>query len=243
MSISIEEQLAQTQKELNDLKVEYQEFAYAVSHDLGAPFRQIDGFAKIIAKNNNSQFDQKTNQQFNLITKGAHRGMSIVDVLLDFSRLNTRAEPFEDVDCNNIVSEVLASFSNTIDKTNAQIDCDNLPTVQGDKKQLKMLFHHLIDNALIYQVQQNEPHIIITSKDVDKGWEFTVEDNGLGIHPHSQEKIFKVLHRDVTNTEQTGNGMGLALAKKIVLRHNGSIHAEPSSQGARFQFTIETAAS
>lgn len=239
---SAKEQLAQTQKELEDLRKEYQEFAYAISHDLGAPFRQIDGFSKIISKNNRAQFDQKTMQQFNLISKGAHRGMSIIDVLLDFSRLDTRAGDFVEVDCKDIINEVfLAASTNPKIKKHYAIGISDMPVVKADKKQLYLLFHHIIDNALKYTSKTRETHIEISSEKIDGGWKFFVEDNGVGINETSKEKVFKVLHRDITNTEHIGNGMGLALAKKIVTRHNGSISAEPTdSEGTIVTFTIET---
>lgn len=236
---STEEQLKRTQKELEDIKAEYHEFAYVVSHDLGAPFRTIKGFAGIIAKSHEDSFDEKTKRHFDLIVKGAEQGKKILEALLEFSRLNTKAEPFTEVDCNTVLSEVMTELADSIQTSNAQIEISDLPTIAADKQQITQVFYHLLKNALTYQAEDNQPHITINSQKKEHDWEFCIKDNGIGIQSNLTEKIFKVLRRAVGEDEYPGAGMGLAIAKKILQRHGGDIRVETEKgAGAAFYFTL-----
>jgi len=238
----VEKQLARTQKELEELKAEYEEFAYVVSHDLSGPFRTIEAFANIIAKKHADSFDDKTKQHCSLIAKDSTKGKAILEVLFEFSRLNTKvkAEPFSEVDCNELVEEAKISLADLIAASMAKITSSSLPTVTGDRRQLALLFHNLLKNALVFQESGNQTEIYIKAGQKGEYWQFAIKDNGIGIQSNLTEKIFKVLRRAVGEDEYPGAGMGLATAKKIIQRHHGDIWVETEKGvGSIFFFTID----
>ncbi len=233
-----EEQLARVKAELEELREEYQEFTYKVSHDLSAPFRQIHGFSEILAKKYADNFDEKAQKHFKLILRGAKLGENILSGLLEYSRLNTRSDDFLETDCNEIVKQVQDSLSGLISNSDAQILCEKLPIIFADKKQIYQLFYHIIENSLIYQKEGNRPEISITIRNLAESFCFNIEDNGIGIKEAHRQDIFKILTRDVVASEYPGLGMGLAFAKKIVHRHGGRIMAGEKDGRTLIQFTI-----
>lgn len=239
MKKSLGKQLEETQQKLEAVEAEYQEFAYIVSHDLSGPLRAIEGFASIIAKNHADNFDDKTNRHLDRIVSGTESGKTIVAALLGLSRLNTKVEPFAEVDSNEVVREVEAELSDLIEATTAQVNVSNLPAFPMDKKQITQVFYHVLQNALTYQTEGNQPDIHITVEEKDNNWLFSVADNGIGIKPKQVEKTFKPLRRAVRDRDYPGIGMGLAIAKKILQRHNGDIWVESEEgTGSTFYFTI-----
>tara|TARA_R110002095_G_scaffold159187_1_gene137997 strand:+ start:325 stop:1065 length:741 start_codon:yes stop_codon:yes gene_type:complete len=235
---SIEKQLKDTQKELTDLKEEYQEFVYATSHDLSAVFRVIEGFSQIIAMDHEGTLDKETKLHFEFITKSVKKGKEIQESLLELSRLTTRADPFSRVDSNELVNEATESLTELIQSKKAHIEFSDLPLVIADRQQMTLLFFHLIQNALIYQAENSQPHIVISAKEKDHCWEFSVKDNGMGIQGTQTEKIFKVLGRSVGD-EYPGIGMGLAIVKKVLQRHRGNIWVKAvKDAGTIFYFTL-----
>lgn len=233
------DELEQTKKELAALKEEYEEFAYIVSHDLSAPFRQIGGFAQIVAQNHGQDFDEKTRKQFEFILSGADKGGRLMEALLKYSRLNTKAGPFELIDLNSTLNEAKAQLSSVINVQNATISSPELPAAVGEERQITQLFYHLLHNALLYQADGNQPNIEISISDKADHWEYAIKDNGIGIHNNLKDKIFKVLRRGVTDEEYPGDGMGLALAKKIVQHHHGEIWLQSTPKhGSTFYFTM-----
>lgn len=236
----VEKQLARTQKELEALKAEYEEFAYVVSHDLSGLFRTIEGFSNIIAKKHADSLDDKTKRHFSLIASDSTKGNAIFEVLLEFSRLNKKAEPFSEVDCNELIEEAKNSLVDLISTSMAIVTSTSLPTVTGDRRQLALLFHNLLKNALVFQEPGNQPKISIKTEQKGEYWQFAIKDNGIGIQSNLTEKIFKVLRRAVGEDEYPGAGMGLATVKKIIQRHHGDIWVETEKGvGSTFFFTID----
>ncbi|MGH1352380.1 MAG: sensor histidine kinase [Methyloligellaceae bacterium] len=234
-----EEELALVKKELEELREEYHEYAYKVSHDLSAPFRQINGFAEILFERYSDNFDEKAEKHFRLILRGARTGENILSGLLEHSRLNTRGEEFSEISCNEIAEQVLKELSELISSSNAKIVYEKLPVIQADKKQIFQLFYHVIQNALIYQKPGNIPEVSIVAHSQPDCEEFCIEDNGIGIKEAHRKDIFKILTRDVVATEYPGMGMGLAIAKKIVRRHGGRIEADEKDGKTQIRFTIQ----
>lgn len=246
--LSTEEELQRTQLELENLKAEYQEFAYIISHDLSAPFRATGGFAKIIA-DNNTDLDEKTKKHLNFIIKGADEGSAMVDALLTFSRINTIPQMLVDIDLNTVCTEVTESLDHLIKATNAQIHINELPTMNVDWQQISQVFHQLLKNALMYHESSintetspkidTPPEITISAIEKENHTEFCIKDNGMGIKERDVEKIFKVLRRAVANSEYPGVGMGLAITKKILQHHKGTIWVETEEGvGSAFYFTV-----
>ncbi len=235
---TIEEELTKTKKELAELTEDYQDFVYAVSHDLNAPLRHIEGFSRLIYETNSIHFDDKTKNHFAFISKGVEQGKEILDALLTLSRLNKHAQPFSLIDCNQMMVEVKDSMHDSIQKSNAQINCSDMPKIMGDASQLCMVFSHLLKNALLYQSGNTQPKVEIAALEKEHFWQFSCKDNGLGIRDSIAKEIFKPLKRGVSD-EYSGQGMGLTLARKIVKRHGGDIWLDTQvEQGAVFYFTI-----
>ena len=239
MTAKLECELKKVKQELAALKAEYQEFVYITSHDLSAPLRQVDGFADLIISKHGDSFDDKTKRHFALISNGVTQAKSILDALTDYSRINTRAQPFTECDSRELVEQVLSGLSTLITETKAEITCTDLPIITADNAQLKLLFECVIKNALTYQLPDNKPVITLSAKDDENFWYFCISDNGIGVSENLTEKIFKVLRRGVSNKSYPGLGMGLAIVTKILQRHKGEISVSLNNKkGADFTFTI-----
>lgn len=225
--------------QLKEIEKEYEEFAYIVSHDLSSPFRHIEGFLRLATKD--KTFDEKTEKYFNTIQNSLKEGKTMLNCLLEFSRLNTERAPFEDIDITLLVSHIIDQLKNTsLYSEKTVLHIDPLPTLKGNKKQLHTAFYQLLLNAFQYHKPHTPPHISLTCKERKKHWEFRLQDNGVGIDPSLHDKIFKVLRRAVRQDEYPGQGMGLALTKKIIQLHGGSIRVQShKNKGATFIFTLE----
>ncbi len=236
-----QEELIKAREELAVLKAEYQEFVYIVSHDLSAPVRQIEGFSEIVSTKHSDSFDDKTKRHFNLILKGTTQIKGLLDGLISYSRINTHAESFTEIDIDSIITSIKEKLSSVIEATGATISYDNMPIVKGDKDQISLIFYHILHNALHYQVAGSSPSITIKAIKTKNHWQFCITDNGIGILENVAEKIFKVFRRGVSDKQYTGIGMGLALTKKIVGLHQGTIWFESEKgTGSSFYFTIES---
>jgi len=239
---SLEEQLAHTQKQLDDLREEYKEFVYIVSHDLHAPLRAIEGFSQIIAKKHTDSFDEKTLGHFNHIITGTQKNKAILNALVEYSRISTRGNEFIACDCNAIIDHIKEELAPIIETTQATLHCEQLPIIFADEMQLTLLFKHLIHNALLYQKGDTKPVVHITCTSQNNTSEFSVSDNGMGIKNNIMEKIFKILRRGVSDKNYPGMGMGLAIAQKIVQRHGGELSMKSEvDSGTTFSFTITNA--
>lgn len=239
MAAEKKNELEKVKQELAALKTEYEEFVYIVSHDLSAPLRQVKSFAEIIVSKHGDSFDDKTKRHFDLIEGGSNQASQMIDEIKSYSRINTRAEPFTKLDTNKLVAQVLDNLSPLITKTAASITCADLPTIIGDSAQIKLLFQCLIENSLIYQLPDNKPVISVSVSDDNNFWHFCITDNGIGVAENLTEKIFKVLRRGVSSKKYAGMGMGLAISKKILQKHQGDISvALKSEKGAAFSFKI-----
>jgi len=233
------EQLAQAQEELSNLKAEYEEFVYIISHDLKAPFRTIDGFATIIAEKNKGEFNEKTQRYLGLIAQGAKEGDGIINALLDFSRLNTHAAPFEEVDFNSVCKDVMRELTVQLHESEAEVTIAELPVLTADKQQIRQVFYHLLKNALTYHQQGKKAVISISVQQHDDEYEFCIKDNGIGIKQARHDTVFKVLKRAVTQQDYPGAGMGLPIVRKVLQRHGGNIRLESEvNEGSAFYFTV-----
>ena len=235
----LETRLSRVEKELEDLRQEYADFAYIVSHDLSAPLRHIEGFSTLIMADHQGRFDERTARHFQRIVSSAEESKEILAALLEYSRLNTRQSPFEWVDCNTAVMSARQTLGDMFEETDATLDVADLPSVFCDANQLNKVFYHLLHNALLYRQKDVTPEIRMTCQDSASHWVFCVSDNGIGIKENLQEKVFKVLRRAVTPAQYPGLGMGLAIADKIVKRHGGTMHVKSTPRsGSSFYFSI-----
>jgi light-regulated signal transduction histidine kinase (bacteriophytochrome) len=230
------------EKELiNKLKTsnkELEQFAYVASHDLQEPLRMVASFSQLLQRRYKDQIDEDANDYIEFIVEGANRMKDLIDDLLAFSRLNTEAKEFKLTDINNVLDDVLVNLNPSIVENNAQITHGPLPIIKVDSSQIRQLLQNLISNAIKFHGDK-PPKIHISAKESGKEWLFSVSDNGIGIDTEHLEKIFNVFNRLHTREEYEGTGIGLAICKRIINRHEGRIWVESEEgKGSTFYFTI-----
>lgn len=238
--ISVENELERTQAKLNQLRDEFQEFVYTVSHDMSGPLRHASGFAEMVLENNDKILDEKYKKFLNQIIKSSEDGKKSLDLLREYSRLNVREKTVEDdISLTDVLENIEIRLKALLEESGATLKYDMLPSVTGDRALLTQLFENLITNSILYQDGDSKPLIQIVSNTHSDAWSFSIADNGIGIPDNRLEFVFKVFKRAVKPAEYSGDGMGLTMAKKIVEKHNGKIWFEPAlPEGSKINFTI-----
>ncbi len=234
-------EIKKAEAELKRSNRELEQFAYVASHDLQEPLRAIVGFLSLLQNRFGADLDAKGHHYIDRAVKAGQRMQHMIEDLLALSRVNTRGADFAPVDLNTVMEGALDNLQSRIEAQAAAITCAPLPTLAVDANQIQSLFQNLLSNALKYNNSQ-PPTIAIGCQDQDESYRFFVKDNGIGLDPRFSERIFQVFQRLHTTREYSGSGLGLALAKKIVERHGGSIWvASEPSQGSIFYFTLKKA--
>jgi len=230
--------LCKRASELAASNAELERFAYIASHDLQEPLRMVSSFLQLLQKRYKGQLDQKADQYIHYAVDGADRMKALIMDLLEYSRVGSSKDNFDEVDTAVILQEVGDIFREKIIAARAHVEIDPLPKVWGDKVQLTQLFQNLLSNALKYH-SEKLPSIRVHAKEEAKLWLFSVEDNGIGIDPQFFDKIFIIFQRLHNKSDYSGTGIGLAICKKIVERHGGRIWVESRpGEGSIFYFTI-----
>jgi PAS domain S-box-containing protein len=225
-------------EELARSNAELQQFAYIASHDLQEPLRMVTSYLQLFARRYQNQLDTNADEFIAYAVDGATRMQALINDLLAYSRVGTRNLPFEAVDCNLVVKQVIRNLQIAIAESQATVTYDSLPTVIGDETQLAQVFQNLISNAIKFRGVAL-PRVHITASRQNREWCFSVQDNGIGIEPDYADRIFVIFQRLHSRTEYPGTGIGLAICKKIVERHGGRIWIESElGQGTTFHFTI-----
>jgi light-regulated signal transduction histidine kinase (bacteriophytochrome) len=235
------EALATTVAELERSNEELQQFAYISSHDLQEPLRSIGGFSELLRRHYADKLDARGLSYVEFINNAAKRLHHLVVGLLDYSRVDARARPFEACGMDSVLGLALDNLSASIQDSTARITHDPLPAVPGDAAQLTVLLQNLIGNALKFHGESPpRVHVAVrTAPAPDSGWEFTVRDNGIGIAPSDARKLFQIFRRLHSADKYPGTGIGLAVCKRIVARHNGRIWVEANPEGGcSFCFTL-----
>jgi light-regulated signal transduction histidine kinase (bacteriophytochrome) len=230
--------LVRRTNELAHSNIELEQFASIASHDLQEPLRTIGGFAQLLARRCSGQLDSPANEFIAYIVNGVTRMQTLINDLLEYSRLGTHGLAFRQVSCESVLERVLEDLNGSIARTGAVITHDALPEVWADRSQMSQLFQNLIANAIHYRANA-PPRVHITAREEGDYWQFSVEDNGIGFDPKQSERIFVIFQRLHTTEQYPGSGMGLAVCRKIVERHFGRIWAESQpGKGSRFFFTL-----
>jgi PAS domain S-box-containing protein len=234
-----EEALVKQASELARSNADLQQFAYVTSHDLQEPLRGMISFAQMLTRRYGGQLDEEADRFLEYIVSGAYRMKGLIDSLLTYSRvINVEAVPFTPVPLEAAVHWASMNLQAIIEETRASITHDQLPTVLADHVQLVQLFQNLISNAVKYRVPARPPQIHISAEQTDQHCLVSVRDNGIGIHPDHTQRIFGVFKR-LHSTDIPGTGIGLAICKRIVEKHGGSIWVESQpGEGATFRFTV-----
>ncbi|MTK63127.1 MAG: PAS domain S-box protein, partial [Methanobacterium sp.] len=210
---------------LIDLKrsnAELEQFAYITSHDLREPLRMITSFLQLLERRYKNELDSDAHEFIDFAVNGAKRLDSMINDILIYSRVTKKNRVLERVDMNSVIDKTCLNLKTSIDKNNARIVYNHLPTIMADENLMVQLFQNLIGNSIKYK-SDAVPEIHITSLKKDSKWLFCVKDNGIGISKEYLEKIFVVFQRLHTAQEYEGTGIGLAIAQKIVQQHGGNI--------------------
>jgi light-regulated signal transduction histidine kinase (bacteriophytochrome) len=222
-----------------DLAQEFRDYAYIVSHDLGAPARLMVEFARLLGERQSAFADDEDRALLTEIINNGERLKAMMQGLLSFSRLNTLAAPHVPVDTQKIADHCRLLMQDKLAQAGGRLEIGALPRLMADADQILQLFNFLIGNAIKFRREGVPPVVSVTAERTGSHWTFTVRDNGIGIEPEYREKVFKPFQKLHGEGIYPGPGMGLALARKIVALHDGRIWiAESQGPGATVKFTL-----
>jgi PAS domain S-box-containing protein len=236
--VRAEQALRRTAAELEQSNIELQQFAYIASHDLRAPLRGISGFAHFLQQDYQGKIDATADEYLDQIVTGAQRMQQLINDLLAYSRVESRSRPFVPVNLAEMFDDAVDLLRAEIEDAGGQVTRGELPTVLGDRAQLSQLLQNLIGNGLKYH-DDAPPLVQVTAERNESGWKLAVRDNGIGIEAKHHERIFEIFLRLHTNDKYPGTGIGLAVCRRIVLRHGGRLWVESQiGHGSTFYFTL-----
>tara|TARA_R110000796_G_scaffold71409_3_gene162072 strand:+ start:62248 stop:63447 length:1200 start_codon:yes stop_codon:yes gene_type:complete len=235
---SYEQELISKNKELERQNKELEQFTYIASHDLQEPLRTLTSINQLLQDEFKGKLDERADTYLRFINESAKRMQMLVKGLLDYSKIGKLGD-LSEVDCNELLKEVLSDISFSIKENKANITVENLPTLKGYRTEMRQLFQNLIMNALKFIEKGTTPEITISAKELKTEWQFSIKDNGIGIDEKDQNKIFVIFKRLHNRSEYEGTGIGLSNCKKIVELHNGNIYVESVlGKGSTFIFSI-----
>ncbi len=217
---------------------ELEQFAYVASHDLQEPLRAVAGMVQLLGQRYKGQLDKRADEYIHHAVEASTRMQTLINDLLDYSRVDRFGRPFETVDVEQALTLALNNLRVTIEESDAEIIHDPLPIITADPGQLTQVLQNLVGNAIKFRGKR-KPVIHLSAKKVGEYWQFAIQDNGIGIEPQYFERIFLVFQRLHTRREYPGTGIGLSLCKKIIERHGGKIWVQSKIEhGSTFYFTI-----
>ncbi|WP_308102758.1 ATP-binding protein [Lentzea sp. CC55] len=224
--------------ELQRSNSELEQFAYVASHDLQEPLRKVASFCQLLQRRYGGQLDERADQYIGFAVDGAKRMQVLINDLLAFSRVGRMTREQTLVDLNVLVQQVLDSYSDRVEETGARVEIADLPSVRGEASLLSAVFQNLISNALKFKGTE-APVITLGVERDDEMWKFTVRDNGIGIEPEYADRIFVIFQRLHPKDAYPGTGIGLAMCRKIVEYHGGTIWLKTDvDSGTTFEFTL-----
>lgn len=240
-NILLKQEIERRKKIEADLTLSNEEldaFASAASHDLQEPLRMVVSYLQLIERRYADRLDQDGIEFLHFAVDGASRMKTLINDLVEYSRIGTLGKPFVQVDMTVALQRALSNVAVVINETHAQITYDRLPVLLGDPVELTRLLQNLLVNAMKFR--REEPlQIHIGVEEKEREWMFRVEDNGKGIEAKHFHTIFVIFKQLAKRREQTGSGVGLAIAKKIVAHHRGTIWVESTvGKGSTFYFCI-----
>lgn len=226
-------------EELARFNSELQDFAYVASHDLQEPLRKIQAFGDRLKSKFADALSDTGQDYIARMQSAADRMSELVSDLLSFSRVTTRARPFERVNLGDAAQAAFGEFASEVTATKAELELGTLPTIDADRSQIRQLLVNLIDNALKFRRPEVSPRIRIHAETAGGLCRLTVEDNGIGFDSKYTDRIFRVFQRLHGRGDYSGTGIGLAICRKLVERHGGSIEASGApGEGASFTVTL-----
>jgi PAS domain S-box-containing protein len=227
-------------QELERSNAELQDFATIASHDLQEPLRKVVAFGDHLKEHCGDGLDETGRDFLARMQNAAQRMSVLIEALFQYSRVSARAEPFQPVDMLAVVFGAVSDLEERISRSHARIEFTPLPKVMADPMQVRQLMQNLVANALKFQAPGAMPHVVIEGRTADHGdCEISVRDNGIGFEEKYLERIFRPFHRLHGRSEYEGSGMGLAICRKVVARHGGTITARSRpGEGSTFVVTL-----
>lgn len=237
-----ESRLRQQAEDLERSNRELEQFAHAASHDLQEPLRLVTTYVELLANRYKGQLDAEADEFIEYALDGANHMKSLMEDLLTYSRLGTQSRQITNVEMEDALQRTLDKLQPAIQRTSATVTHDPLPAILGDMQQMTQLLENLIGNSLKF-CRDEPPRIHVGVNSLNDRWLFFIRDNGIGIDPLHTERIFVIFQRLHPPEEYPGNGIGLAICRKIVEEHGGRIwvDSEPG-KGSTFYFTLQPAA-
>jgi len=233
-----EDELLHNMEELKNSNAELEQFAYVASHDLKEPLRMVTSYVQLLERRYKGKLDLDADECIGFIVEGAKRMQKLINDLLSFSQVGTRTQPFTLTSCDTALAQAVDNLQVAIRDNKAKITHDPLPEVLADEVQLVQLFQNLVGNAIKFHGDE-APQVCISVDEHEQEWVFSVRDNGIGFDPQYAQQIFTIFQRLHDRSHFDGNGIGLAICKKIVQRHDGRIWVESQpGKGATFFFTL-----
>jgi len=216
-----------------------QEFAYIASHDLQEPVRKVLAFGDRLTNKYGAVLDETGRDYLKRMREASQRMQTLINDLLTFSRVSTRAQPFTQVDLNSLISDVISDLEFQIDRTQGKLEVGDLPVIEADPTQMHQLLQNLINNGLKFHQQDIPPIIKVSAQIIGSNCQILVKDNGIGFDMQYLDRIFKPFQRLHSRQEYEGSGMGLAICRRIIERHRGDITATSAlEEGSTFIVTL-----
>jgi two-component system sensor kinase FixL len=236
------QEIKKVNQKLEEANKELQDFVYIASHDLREPLRKISSFGALLQDSLEGKLDEDQQENFDFMIAGARRMQDMIDALLTYSRLTTRAKPPQVVDLNQVIDDLKkVELATMLDEAQGNIHVlKSLPSVQADPSQMHQLFQNLIGNGLKFHKEAIPPELIIRAHNLDNNMvQIEVADNGIGIDEKYLGQLFTMFKRLHSREQYEGTGIGLASCKKIVERHGGNIGIKSTpGKGSTFWFTL-----
>jgi PAS domain S-box-containing protein len=234
--VRAEAEMRQQAKQLQISNADLERFAFAASHDLQEPLRMVTIYSQLLRRRIQDSLDEDSRQFIEIILDSTTRMRRLIEDLLEYSQVTHEQRTVTRVDASAVMKQVLLNCEIAIKESGATIDCAALPTVQVRQSQLVQVFQNLVINAIRYR-SAAPPHIQIAAERRTREWVFSVRDNGVGIPPQQQTRVFELFKR--LDSKSPGTGIGLALCQRIIDGHGGRIWVESEvGQGSTFYFTL-----
>jgi PAS domain S-box-containing protein len=235
----LEELVAKRTQQLETANKELETFSYSVSHDLRAPLRAIDGFAGFLIEDYKNKLDEEGNRYLNIVKKNSVQMGQLIDDLLAFSRMSRVGMNYTKIDMEDLASETFKELMSIEKDRKIELHISDLPKCKADPSLIKQVWVNLIANAIKYTRSTLDVKIEIGGSENEKDYKYFIKDNGVGFDMKYADKLFGVFQRLHKPADFEGTGVGLALIKRIITRHGGTVNAEAKvNEGATFYFTI-----
>ena len=230
--------LREINERLRESNAALEEYARVASHDLQEPMRKIESFVQILLEDYQSQMDEKARHYLDVMVNAARRMRRLIKDVLALSRAGASDAPFEEIDLNQVLATVKDNLSQRMIEKNADVVCDKLPVIGGERTQMVQLFQNLVGNGIKFN-DSKKPRVQVYTEEKDSHWTVYVKDNGIGMNPTETPLLFAPFKRLHPQGKYEGTGIGLAVCRKIINRHGGAIGVDSKpGKGSCFWLTF-----